>query len=154
MSKMRVPPHLATHVTSPEDRDAARKPSPTPARADAAGGVVHASDAAFGPPRFGFATVLTRAISMALQMDPFPRLVTACAPPGYGKTVMLSAVYDELTARGYTCLWLTLDDRDSDLSTLLHRLCASMVHAGIEGVPEIAAASARFPDRGKNPGCR
>jgi LuxR family maltose regulon positive regulatory protein len=108
----------------------------------------HASDASFGPPQFGFHVVPTRALSMALQMDPFPKVLTACAPPGYGKTVMLSRLFDELTARGNTGLWLTLDDRDHDLSTLLYRLGAAMQQAGIPGVAQALAASARFPDRG------
>ncbi|SCK31150.1 LuxR family transcriptional regulator, maltose regulon positive regulatory protein [Variovorax sp. HW608] len=102
----------------------------------------------FGPPQFGFHVVPTRALSMALQMDPFPKVLTACAPPGYGKTVMLSSLFDELTARGNTGLWLTLDDRDRDLSALLDRLGAAMQQAGIAGVAQARAASARFPDRG------
>ena len=108
----------------------------------------HASDASFGPPQFGFHIVATRALSMALQMDPFPKLLTACAPPGYGKTVMLSSLFDAWTARGDTGLWLTLDDRDRDLSALLDRLGAAIEQAGIPGLAQARAASARFPDRG------
>lgn len=106
-----------------------------------------AESAAFEPPHFGFSAVPTRAIAMALQREPFPRLVTACAPPGYGKSVMLSTVHQALKSRGWTCLWLTLDDRDSTLSTLLHRLCGAMKHAGIDGVPDVSALGGQFTDR-------
>jgi len=119
-------------------------PDTTPAPDDAA----HASDAQSGPPRFEFDTVTTRAIALALQTEPFPKLVTVCAPPGYGKTVMLSRLHEEFVARGACCLWVSLDDRDTDLSSVLYRIRSAMDHAGIAVTAETTGSSAPFPDRG------
>src|ERR1700745_3887225 len=63
------------------------------------------------PPGFGFECVPTRALSQ-LQADALPKLTAVCAPPGYGKTVLLSRVHEHLRSRGERCLWLSLDDRD------------------------------------------
>jgi LuxR family maltose regulon positive regulatory protein len=109
---------------------------------------MHASDAQFGPPRFEFGTVTTRAIALSLQAQPFPKLVTVCAPPGYGKTVLLSRLHDEFLTRGHACLWVSLDDRDTDLSSLLYRIRSAMDHAGIPVTAQASGASAPFPDRG------
>jgi ATP/maltotriose-dependent transcriptional regulator MalT len=75
-----------------------------------------------GPPSFAFEAVATRALLQLVRAEPFPRLVTVAAPPGYGKTVLLSSLFRELSAKGRNCLWLTLDDRDADLSAVLGRL--------------------------------
>src|SRR5688572_7979545 len=107
----------------------------------------HASTLPSGPPRFEFGVVPTRALAMVTHMDPFPKLLTACAPPGYGKTVLLGKVFDEMTTRGCACLWLTLDDRDHDLSALLYRLGAAMRQAQMAGAADAGASSDRYPDR-------
>jgi LuxR family maltose regulon positive regulatory protein len=120
-------------------------PSPAPPQSlasttthDAPAG--HASSATFGPPRFEFDTVLTRALSTVLQAQPTPKLITVCAPPGYGKTVLLSRLHEELLARGQTCPWVSLDDRDADLSSVLYKIRAAM--------QQDHAATSLFPDRG------
>ena len=91
-----------------------------------------------GPPSFAFEPVATRALVKLLRAEPFPRLVTVTAPPGYGKTVLLSSLYRELSVQGRNCLWLTLDDRDADLSALLGRLRGVLGHAGGAGRPDAA----------------
>lgn len=88
-----------------------------------------------GPPAFAFEPVATRAFGRVLGARPFPRLVTVSAPPGYGKTVLLGSLYREMVARGSRCVWLTLDDRNADLASLLYRLRGALGHAGV-ALPE------------------
>ena len=107
----------------------------------------HASSAAFGPPSFEFDTVTTRALATVMQADPLPKLVTVCAPPGYGKTVLLSRLYTELLARGHACSWVSLDDRDADLSSLVYKLRAALLQGRTDTVDPPSAAAA-FRDRG------
>jgi LuxR family transcriptional regulator, maltose regulon positive regulatory protein len=100
----------------------------------------------FGPPSFAFEAVASRALQQLLAADPFPRVVTAVAPPGYGKTVLLSSLHREFLGRGRHCLWLALDDRDTDLSSLLYRLRIVLAQAGIALPDEKAGAQAAFHD--------
>ena len=81
------------------------------------------------PPRFDFRPVATRALASLLHLSALPKLVTVCAAPGYGKTVLLTRLHAELVGRGTRCLWITLDDRDSDVSTLLFLLRVAMAGA-------------------------
>ena len=105
-------------------------------------------DSQFGPPRFEFETVTTRAVALSLQADPTPKLVTVCAPPGYGKTVLLSRVHEEFLARRQTCVWVSLDDRDTDLSSMLYRLRGAIHHMGRPVATDAARPGGPFPDRG------
>jgi LuxR family transcriptional regulator, maltose regulon positive regulatory protein len=99
------------------------------------------------PPIFGFRPVATRALATLLQAQALPKLVNVCAAPGYGKTVLLSRLCEELTQRGRTCLWITLDDRDSDLSTLLYLIRAAMSHHGLlEPIDEAALPRFAVPE--------
>lgn len=83
------------------------------------------------PPEFVFTPVATAPLSTLLNAEHLPKLVTVTAPAGYGKTVFLSGLHKALGARGYRCIWLSLDDRDSDLSSLLYLLRAALVKAGV-----------------------
>ncbi len=78
------------------------------------------------PPGFGFESVPTRAMSMLLKGDVRPKLVTVTGPPGYGKTVLLSQLHQRLTQKGERCLWLTLDDRDRDVLSVLWLLKSAL----------------------------
>src|ERR1700682_1927544 len=80
------------------------------------------------PPGFGFECVPTRALSL-LQAGSLPKLTAVCAPPGYGKTVLLSRVHEQLRSRGERCLWLSLDDRDRDLLSLLALLRGALAQS-------------------------
>jgi LuxR family transcriptional regulator, maltose regulon positive regulatory protein len=100
----------------------------------------------FGPPNFAFEAVASRALQQLLAADPFPRVVTAVAPPGYGKTVLLSSLCREFLGRGQACLWLALDDRDADLSSLLYRLRTVLAQAGVSLPDEKAGAQVAFHD--------
>ncbi len=101
-----------------------------------------------GPPNFAFDTIATRAIAMVMQADPVPKLVTACAPPGYGKTVLLCRLHEDFLSRGHRCLWVQLDDRDVDLSALLHRLRSALEYAGVATGANSMDAALGFSDRG------
>lgn len=112
------------------------------------GEAAHASDAPFGPPRFEFETLTTRAIALSLQADPMPKLVAVTAPPGYGKTVLLSRLYEEFLSHRQTCLWVSLDDRDTDLSSLLYRIREALHCIDKIVPPDDARRAPPFPDRG------
>ena len=100
-----------------------------------------------GPPSFAFEPVTTRATAQLLRADPFPRLVVVSAPPGYGKTVLMSTVHREMLRRGMRCLWVALDDRDTDLRSLLFRLREALVDAGVELREEMAGPRVAFHDQ-------
>jgi LuxR family maltose regulon positive regulatory protein len=99
-----------------------------------------------GPPSFAFEAIASRALVQLLAAEPFPRLVTVVAPPGYGKTVLLGSLHREFLGRGRRCLWLQLDDRDADLSSLLYRLRLSLAQAGVALPDEISGPQAAFHD--------
>ena len=121
--------HLPSTATSPKQ----------PAATDLA------SKAHFSPPRFDFETVPTRALSLALQGDPPPKLIAVCAPPGYGKTVLLARLHAEFLAQGQMCHWVSLDDRDADLSSVVYKIRSALLPEP-EAMDTPAAESA-FRDR-------
>lgn len=53
------------------------------------------------------------------------RLTLFVAPAGYGKTVSMTQVAEDLTARGVTPVWLSLDASDNDPDRLLQSLDAA-----------------------------
>jgi LuxR family maltose regulon positive regulatory protein len=100
----------------------------------------------YEPPYFDFGLVETD-VARGLT-DPaglLPKLLLVSAPTGYGKTVLLSTLFRTLEARGGRCVWVSLDDRDTDLDHLLSHLEAALgvdtSRAGhlLEGVPDAAA---------------
>lgn len=82
------------------------------------------------PPSFEFQAVVSRAEASLMQMSVWPKLVSICAAPGYGKTVLMSRLYAALQQRGLRCLWVTLDDRDTDVSSLLFLVRAALARSG------------------------
>jgi LuxR family transcriptional regulator, maltose regulon positive regulatory protein len=100
-----------------------------------------------GPPGFAFEPVTTRAIAQLLEARPFPKLVTVTAPPGYGKTVLLTLLHREFLARGQRCLWVTLDDRDADASALIYRLRTALGQIGVALPADASGLQAAFHDR-------
>jgi len=101
-----------------------------------------------GPPNFAFETVTTHAMSVLLKADPIPKLVVVSAPPGYGKTVLLSRLHKEFGYRGGRCIWVQLDDRDIDLASLLHRIKSAIEYEGLSLYTNPAEATAGLADRG------
>ncbi len=82
-----------------------------------------------------------------LQAQPLPKLITVCAPPGYGKTVLLSRLHEEFLARDESSCWVSLDDRDSDLSSVLYRIRAALLQSQ-QNLATDSAESTPFHDRG------
>jgi LuxR family maltose regulon positive regulatory protein len=78
------------------------------------------------PPTYPFTPVMTRAIQLFEEPKALPKICGIVAPPGYGKTVLLTQLYDLMCQRGYRCIWVTLDDCDRSLSTLFSLLEAAL----------------------------
>lgn len=85
------------------------------------------------PPQLAFEAVLSRSAQVLLRSAVLARLVTVCAPPGYGKTVLLQHLHQSLAKRGQQCLWVALDDRDVSVNSLLFLIQSSMTAEGIAG---------------------
>ncbi|AXQ31067.1 hypothetical protein D0B54_21345 [Solimonas sp. K1W22B-7] len=107
----------------------------------------------FEPPFFAFAPVRTGAFSTLSQQEKPPsKLVAITAPTGYGKTVLLTGLFERYRKAGTLCRWLSLDDRDVTVERVMTHLesalltPASMVdpqqalHQGDEPVHERIAA--------------
>ena len=62
--------------------------------------------------------------------------------------MLLSRLHEELVARGQTCWWVSLDDRDADLSSVLYKIRAAQRQAPDEGVTDSNGIARLFPDRG------
>lgn len=129
-----------------------RPPPDTPAPADrtasahaAAGvpGVLNVPGVPRGklaPPRCEFEPVLPRAAEVLLRTAVLAKLVLACAPAGYGKTVVLGHLHQALSARGQRCLWVSLDDRDTALASLAYLVEAALrQHLGTSAEPPALA---------------
>jgi|GEM_PF-1345815 len=73
------------------------------------------------PPVFPFATVHTHALSELTKHPDRPpyKFTTINAPMGYGKTVLLSALYSHYAEHAGNCRWLGLDDRDASVERVL-----------------------------------
>jgi ATP/maltotriose-dependent transcriptional regulator MalT len=84
------------------------------------------------PPDFGFERVPTRALAL-LRSRSLPRLTVVTAPPGYGKTVLLSTIYRWLCSSNERCLWLTLDERERDIRSVFALLRQAMADSGQMG---------------------
>lgn len=87
------------------------------------------------PPTCEFEPVLPRAAEVLLRTAVLAKLVTVCAPAGYGKTVLLSHLHQVLEQRGQRCLWVTLDDRDTSISSLFYLVSAALREAGGGALP-------------------
>ncbi|HSV71918.1 MAG TPA: LuxR C-terminal-related transcriptional regulator [Methylibium sp.] len=138
---------MPTPTSSPRpaigaERAGARRP-------DEAFGTAPDPSLQFAPPSFAFEAVPTRAQSQLRLTDPFPRLVVVSAPPGYGKTVLLAGLYRAMAGAGRK-LWLTLDDRDADLSALQFRLRAALQHAGFKLPDTMAGHQVAFHGQGSH----
>lgn len=84
------------------------------------------------PPQCEFVPVLPRAAEVLLRTAVLAKFVAACAPAGYGKTVILAHLFHVLAQRGQRCLWITLDDRDHSVGSLTFLLGAAL-HGGGDG---------------------
>ncbi|SFQ21507.1 LuxR C-terminal-related transcriptional regulator [Pseudomonas borbori] len=55
-------------------------------------------------------------------LQPETKCLVVVAPVGYGKTVMMSMLFNDLRQAGKQCLWLTLDDRDLTVESIIFEL--------------------------------
>lgn len=78
------------------------------------------------PPETAFEAVLPQAVQVLLRSAVLAKLVSVCAPPGYGKTLVLGRLYRTLLQRGQRCVWLTLDDRDTQVDAVLSLLATAL----------------------------
>lgn len=74
------------------------------------------------PPNFLFKPVQTRLLTDLLPSAGRPKILTINAPVGYGKTVLMSALFAGLQAQGEHCFWTTLDERDSSVDQVVRLL--------------------------------
>ncbi|GAB3368856.1 LuxR C-terminal-related transcriptional regulator [Spongiibacter taiwanensis] len=74
------------------------------------------------PPNFGFSVVSTRAYEQITE-SPLPpsKVSQIVAPTGYGKTVLLTALYNDAVSRGISTFWICLSDFDDTSERVLAR---------------------------------
>jgi len=77
-----------------------------------------------------------------------PKLISVCAPPGYGKTVLLSMLYRRASARGERVAWISLDDRDSSLQAMISLIGQSLAQTEEDAADSELAAQEAPSDRG------
>jgi len=70
-----------------------------------------------------------------------PQLLVVSAPVGFGKSTALAQIHADWGQRGMPVAWLTLDERDNDLSRFLLYLREAALHLGCPGVPSPADVS-------------
>lgn len=78
------------------------------------------------PPETAFEPLLPHALQVLLRSAVLAKLVVVCAPPGYGKTTLLAQLHRTLQQREVRCAWLTLDDRDTSVASLLNWMSAAL----------------------------
>lgn len=103
------------------------------------------------PPSFEFQAVVGRAEASLLQMSPWPKLLAVCAAPGYGKTVLMTRLHAALQRRGHRCLWVTLDDSDTDVFSLVFLIRAALtraLHGEVEEAEPMPAGTHAFYGQG------
>lgn len=91
------------------------------------------------PPRFGFSVLQTPVVASLCDAEqPASKAVSVVAPTGYGKTVLLSSLFDHFAAGGMDCRWISLDERDSSVDRLLSKLEAAVIGGGTRAHPTLA----------------
>lgn len=72
------------------------------------------------PPFFRFQPLRTRVLQWLEKATASPAKVLAIvAPVGYGKTVLMSQLFEDLRRNGKQCVWYALDDRDHTIEGIL-----------------------------------
>ena len=92
----------------------------------------------FAPARRSQAVARTRLLAqLDGSLGPGQRLTLVSAPPGFGKTTLLSDWLDHLGGRpeNVRAAWLSLDAGDDDLARLLTHLVAALESVGLELEP-------------------
>lgn len=97
------------------------------------------------PPHCAFEPVLSHAAEVLARSAALAKLVLVQAPVGYGKTVYLTHLHGMLRLRQQRCLWVTLDDRDAAISSLLF-LIGSALLQDQQPLPDDWPAEQRLDD--------
>jgi LuxR family transcriptional regulator, maltose regulon positive regulatory protein len=98
------------------------------------------------PPDYAFSPVRTRAVGKLLSRGRLTSKIAALiAPVGYGKSVTMAMVSNELQGAGMQCLWIGLDNRDDTLDRLLSRLQAALDGPGAKLHPTQALFAGHSP---------
>lgn len=80
----------------------------------------------FAPPLFEFNPVLPDSVAMLCRQPTLPKLLVVTAPPGYGKTVFMSVLHRRQAEWKHRILWVTLDDRDRSVASIVALLRAAI----------------------------
>jgi len=81
-----------------------------------------ASHGRLEPPNFSFSLVQTAALTRLTRGEALAKLTLIAAPTGYGKTVLQTALFRHLRAKGAAAHWIGLDERDQTVEVLLSLL--------------------------------
>ncbi|HSW12118.1 MAG TPA: LuxR C-terminal-related transcriptional regulator [Solimonas sp.] len=80
------------------------------------------------PPFFAFVPVRTGVFGVLSEQErPQAKVVTITAPTGYGKTVLLTSLYERYRKAGTLCRWLSLDDRDVSVERVTTHLESALL---------------------------
>ncbi len=98
------------------------------------------------PPGFSF-PVLRREImdEFARQELPPTKLTQVAAPPGYGKTIFLTALYRHYQDGGKNVLWATLEERNTTVEAFVGLLESVFPPRGAAGEPTRVVQGNEFP---------
>lgn len=99
------------------------------------------------PPPLSAETLPRRKLLKALDAVPDWRILLLRAPAGYGKTTVMSQLFNHLSASGVNCRWLTMDPRDDDLNHLMTHLQAA-IGQPYPGQSQDSLAMPHVPDLG------
>lgn len=78
-----------------------------------------------GPPVFMFEPVTPPAFAgLTGPAAQGRKAVVITAPVGFGKTVLMTRIHDDLRAKGQACLWLSLDEHDHSIEDVIAALGA------------------------------
>lgn len=88
------------------------------------------------PPEFMFAPLRTPVLDAVETASGLTdKVLSIVAPVGYGKTVLMSIMYSDLSRMGKQCLWFGLDDRDTTVEGVISELGALLHHDALEEHP-------------------
>lgn len=91
---------------------------------------MNASHGRLEPPNFSFPLVQTAALTRLTGGGPLAKLTLIAAPTGYGKTVLQTALFRHMRAKGLAAQWIGLDERDQTVEVLLSLLESSFFEVG------------------------
>ncbi len=93
----------------------------------------------FEPPFFSFAPVRTGVFHTLAQHErPPAKVVSITAPTGYGKTVLLTGLFERYRKTGTLCRWLALDDRDVTVERVVTHLESTLLTPASQVDPQQA----------------